>query len=121
MNYLKLHLIIVITGIYIAGILRTLKKYDEAVEAAQKAVDLCQRFQSYHPRLANCLAKAGELEKAEQIYDDLHKESPDKYSYWFWYAEFLVEHFDDRIDEAKEALEKVPYNRKRRICHAGRH
>ncbi len=92
-----------------AGILRTLEKYDEAVEAAQKAVDL-SKDSSYLPRLANCLAKAGELEKAEQIYDDMHKESPEKYSYWFWYAEFLADNFDDRIDEAKEALEKVPYN-----------
>jgi tetratricopeptide (TPR) repeat protein len=92
-----------------AGILRTLKKYPEAVEAAQKAVDLCPD-QSYRPRLANCLAKVGELQKAEQIYHDLHKEFPDRFVYWFWYAEFLVDNFDDRIDEAKEVLEKVPYN-----------
>jgi pentatricopeptide repeat protein len=92
-----------------ASILRTLEKYDEAVEAAQKAVDLSKDF-SFHPRLANCLAKAGELEKAEQIYDELHNKSPEKYSYWFWYAQFLVDNFDDRIDEAKVALEKATYN-----------
>jgi pentatricopeptide repeat protein len=94
---------------FYAGILRTQKKYNEAAEAAQKAVDLSKDF-SFHPRLANCLAKIGKLEKAEQIYDELHKEHPERYSYWFWYSEFLVDYFDNRIDEAKEALEKVPYD-----------
>ena len=92
-----------------AGILRKLEKYNEAVEAAQKAVDLCPE-KSYRPRLANCLAKAGELEKAEQIYHELQKEFPERNRYWFWYAEFLVDYFPDRIDQAKEVLEKASTN-----------
>ncbi len=92
----------------LAGILRTLKKYNHAVEAAQKAADLNPKG-PYRPRLADCLAKAGELEKAEQIYDDLLKEFPDRYACWFWYAQFLIDHFDNRIGEAREALKKVSF------------
>ncbi|MEJ2648450.1 MAG: tetratricopeptide repeat protein [Sedimentisphaerales bacterium] len=94
---------------FFAGVLRTLEKYDEAVEAAQKAVDLCPDL-SYRPRLANCLAKVGEYEKAEQIYHDLHEEFPERNRYWFWYAEFLVDYLPERIDEAKDALEKASSN-----------
>jgi tetratricopeptide (TPR) repeat protein len=92
-----------------AGILRTLEKYQEAVEAAQKAVDLCPD-RSYRPRLANCLARAGELEKAEQTYDELLRDYPERNRYWFWYAEFLVDYYPDRIDEAQEAKEKASSN-----------
>ena len=92
-----------------AGILRTLEKYEEAAEAAQKAVDLSKDV-SFHPRLANCLAKIGEFEKAEQIYHDLHKKFPERNRYWFWYAQFLVDYFPERIGEAKAALEKASSN-----------
>ena len=92
-----------------AGILRTLEKYQEAVEAAQKAVDLCPD-RSYRPRLANCLARAGKLEKAEQTYDELLRDYPERNRYWFWYAKFLVDYYPDRIDEAQEAKEKASSN-----------
>jgi tetratricopeptide (TPR) repeat protein len=95
-----------------AGILRTLGKYQEAVEAAQKAVDLCPDY-SYRPRLANCLARVGELEKAQQIYDELLQEYPDRNNYWLWYAEFLVDYYPDRIEEAQEAIDKAAANPKR--------
>ena len=94
---------------WFAGILRTLEKYQEAVDAAQKAVDLCPD-RSYRPRLANCLARAGELEKAEQTYDELLRDYPERNKYWFWYAEFLVDYYPDRIDEAQEAKEKASSN-----------
>ncbi len=65
---------------------------------------------SYRPRLANCLARAGELEKAEQTYDELLRDYPERNRYWFWYAEFLVDYYPDRIDEAQEAKEKASSN-----------
>jgi len=94
---------------WFASILRTLEKYQEAVEAAQKAVDLCPD-RSYRPRLANCLARAGELEKAEQTYDELLRDYPERNRYWFWYSKFLVDYYPDRIDEAQEAKEKASSN-----------
>ena len=32
---------------------------------------------------------------------------PDRPLYWFWYAEFLVDYFPDKTEEAREALEKA--------------
>jgi len=90
----------------LAGALREQEKYDEAVAAAEQAVKLCPDA-SFRPRLANCLAKAGELEKAEQTYDQMLEKHPDRPRYWFWYAEFLVDYFPGRIEEAREALEKA--------------
>jgi tetratricopeptide (TPR) repeat protein len=95
-----------------AGILRTLGKYKEAVDAAQKAVDFNPGYM-FRPRLANCLAKVGELEKAQQIYDELLQDYPDRNNYWLWYAEFLVDYYPDRIEEAQEAIDKAAANPKR--------
>jgi tetratricopeptide (TPR) repeat protein len=63
-----------------AGILRTLAKHDEAVQAAQRAVNLCPDF-GYEPRLANTLAKAGRLDESEQIYKAMLREHPDRAKY----------------------------------------
>ena len=89
-----------------ASILRTNEKYVEAADAARRAVEL-NPDGPYRPRLANCLAKAGDLEKAQQIYDQMLKMHPDRPLYWFWYAGFLADYFPDRIKEARKALEKA--------------
>lgn len=91
---------------HLAGILRAQAKYPHAVEAAEKAVslDLNAPFQ---PRLANCLAKAGRVKEAQDTYDEmlrLHSERP---KYWCWYAEFLLDYFPDRAEEARLALQKA--------------
>lgn len=62
---------------------------------------------SYQPRLANTLAKAGRLEEAQKTYDAMLGDHPDRGKYWFWYAEFLLENFEDRVEEARQALEKA--------------
>jgi pentatricopeptide repeat protein len=90
----------------LAAVLREQERYDEAVAAAEQAVKLCPDC-PFQPRLANCLAKAGDLEKAEQTYEKMLKIYPNRPLYWFWYAEFLVDYFPDRIEEAQEALEKA--------------
>jgi tetratricopeptide (TPR) repeat protein len=92
-----------------AGILRKLEKYQEAVEAAQKAFEL-HPGPDYRPRLANCLAKAGQFEKAQQIYDELLRDYPERNKYWFWYAELLVDYVPERIADAQEAKDKAASN-----------
>ncbi len=90
----------------LAGALRAQEKFNEAVAAAEQAVKLYPDG-SFHPRLANCLAKVGNLEKAEQTYEKMLEKHTDRSLYWFWYAEFLVDYFPERIDEAQEAVEKA--------------
>jgi pentatricopeptide repeat protein len=90
----------------LAGALREQEKFSEAVAAAEQAVKLCPDG-SFRPRLANCLAKAGDLEKAEQTYEQMLEKHPDRPRYLYWYAEFLVDYFPDRIEQAQEALEKA--------------
>ncbi|MBN2182885.1 MAG: tetratricopeptide repeat protein [Sedimentisphaerales bacterium] len=97
----------------LAGALREQGRFDDAAEAAGHAVRLCPDC-LFRPRLANCLTKAGELEKAEQTYDQMLEMYPDRAKYLFWYAEFLVDNFPDRIDEAKEALGKMETSESRR-------
>jgi len=89
-----------------AGILRTLGKHEEAVEAAQHAVRLCPDS-SYRPRLADVLAKAGRLEESEQIYKEMLGDHPDRAKYWFWYAQFLCDYQPERIGDAQEAYAKA--------------
>jgi tetratricopeptide (TPR) repeat protein len=90
----------------LAGILRTQNKYAEALAAARKAVEI-KPDERYQPRLANCLAKAGELEAAQQVYDGMLQRHPENCRYWYWYAEFLVDYHPTRLDEARQALEKA--------------
>jgi tetratricopeptide (TPR) repeat protein len=97
------------SGLYwwhLAGILRTREKHEDAAQAAQKAVELSPDA-SYQPRLANTLAKAGQLEEAQKTYDQMLRNYPERGRYWFWYAEFLLENFEDRVEEARQGLEKA--------------
>ncbi len=90
----------------LAGILRTLAKYPEAVDAAERAVQLDPNA-PYQPRLASCLAKAGRLKEAEDTYDAILRFHPDRGRYWCWYAEFLLDYFPGRGNEVRLALEKA--------------
>ncbi len=90
---------------HLAAILRTQEKHTEAAQAAGKAVHLDPNA-PYRPRLANCLARAGHLEAAQRVYDDMLNRHPERPRYWYWYAEFLADHHPERADEALAALEK---------------
>jgi pentatricopeptide repeat protein len=91
---------------YLATILRTQGNYTEAAQAARKAVEL-KPEERYCPRLANCLARAGDLEAAQQTYDEMLQRHPERPLYWYWYAEFLLDYFTDRADEARIALDRA--------------
>ncbi len=90
----------------LADILRTLAKYEQAAQASQKAVSLCPDY-PYRPRLANCLAKAGRLQEAQQTYNEILTDHPERPRYWFWYARFLNEYYPEKHEEARQALEKA--------------
>jgi pentatricopeptide repeat protein len=91
---------------HLAAILRTQERHAEAAEAAGRAVELDPNA-PYRARLANCLAKAGDLDAAQQVYDEMLSRHPERLRYWYWYAEFLADYHPDRIDEAHTALEKA--------------
>ncbi|HIJ54074.1 MAG TPA: tetratricopeptide repeat protein [Planctomycetes bacterium] len=90
----------------LADILRDLVKYEQAAQASQKAVSLCPDY-PYLPRLANCLAKAGHLQQAQQTYNEMLTDHPQRPRYWFWYARFLNEYHPEKLEEARQALEKA--------------
>ncbi|MBW8041954.1 MAG: tetratricopeptide repeat protein [Planctomycetes bacterium] len=90
----------------LAGILRTLGKHEQAVQAASKAVHFYPD-RSYHSRLADCLAKAGRLQQAQQTYNEMLTDHPERPKYWFWYARFLNEYYPQKLEEARQALEKA--------------
>lgn len=90
----------------LAGVLRTLTKHQEAVDAAERAVELDPNA-PYQPRLASCLAKAGRLDDAQRTYDEMLRLHPDRGRYWCWYAGLLLDYFPARQDEARLALEKA--------------
>lgn len=92
----------------LADLLRTQGRFDEAVDAAQRAVDLDPNGTlSFKPRLANCLAKAGRLEQAERTYQEMFAAHPDRALYWLWYAEYLADHRPERVVEARQALDRA--------------
>ncbi len=91
---------------HLAGLLRAQAKYPQAVEAAKKAVALDPNA-PFQPRLANCLAKAGRLKEAQDMHDEMLRLHPDRPRYWCWYAEFLLDYFPERAEEARLALQKA--------------
>lgn len=91
---------------YLATILRTQGRYVEAVQAARTAVELNPQ-ERYRPRLANCLGRTGELDAAQQTYDEMLERHPERPLYWYWYAEFLLDYYTDRFGEARSALDKA--------------
>ena len=88
----------------LADILRTKAHYEEAAEAAQKAVDLAPDS-FYRPRLADCLAKAGDSDSAQAVFDTMLERHPERPRYWYYYAKYLQE--SHKPDLARIALERT--------------
>jgi len=88
----------------LADILRTKEQYEDAAEAAQKAVNLDPN-NVYRPRLADCLAKAGHLEASQDVFDTMLELHPERPRYWFFYAKHLQDLHNP--DLARRALDHI--------------
>ncbi|MCP4456077.1 MAG: tetratricopeptide repeat protein [Planctomycetes bacterium] len=88
----------------LADILRTKNQHTAAAEAAHKAVNLDPN-NIYYPRLANCLAKTGDLAGAQGVYDTMLEQHPERSRYWYFYAEYLLD--SNQPDQASEALDRI--------------
>jgi tetratricopeptide (TPR) repeat protein len=88
----------------LADILRAKKQYEQAAQAAQKAVDIDPN-NHYRPRLADCLSKAGHEEAAQSVHDTMLKRHPERSRYWYYYAKFLQD--SEQPDRALKALNQI--------------
>jgi tetratricopeptide (TPR) repeat protein len=90
----------------LADVLRTQERYEEAENAALKAVDLAPE-RSYRARLADTHARAGHLEQAAEVYFEMLAKYPKRARYWYWYGRYLVDYCQDQVDELPEILDKA--------------
>jgi len=90
----------------LADVKRSQEAYPGAVLAARRAVALAPD-RDFRARLANVLAKAGELTESEQVYQEMLTRHPERARYRYWFAEYLVEHCPDRMSEAQTLLLKA--------------
>lgn len=88
---------------YYRSALSNLGRYEEALEAAQKAVALDPKG-LYEGGLADALAKLGQLDEAERNYKKMTKTCGCQRC-WYRYALFLVDHRSGKLAEAEKALE----------------
>lgn len=93
----------------LADVLRHQTRYQEAAEAAQKAVDIDPNNR-YAPRLANCLAKAGHVTAAQTLYDHMLTEHPERPRYWLYYAQHLLD--QNRYEAALKAVNHITHPHK---------
>jgi tetratricopeptide (TPR) repeat protein len=85
--------------------LSELGKYEQALKAAQKAVDLNPKG-NYYRGLADILVELDQLDKAERYYKKMTK-SCGCQQCWFAYANFLLEHRPKKLNQAEKALSKA--------------
>jgi tetratricopeptide (TPR) repeat protein len=89
-----------------AGALREFGKFDEAVAAAEDSIRTGgPNF--YRGRLASVLSKAGRLDEAKSIYQEMLEIQPQEGMFWLWYAKFLIEENSQQQDQARHALDQA--------------
>ena len=99
-----------------AGALRGLGRNEEAMRSAWEAVRLAAPEQAwYRGRLADTLARCGQIAEAEACYQELLKLRPESAAFWLWYAQFLAEQGRSREADARQALEKCESLNQRRV------
>ena len=90
-----------------AGALRKLGRNEEALAAARTAVGLAPAEQlEYKGRLAETLAKCGQLDDAEACFRELIAKRPESPSFWLSYGRFLVASRPDRVADQEMALKR---------------
>jgi tetratricopeptide (TPR) repeat protein len=90
----------------LADVKRAQEQYPAAVTAARRSVALAPD-KDFRARLANCLAKAGELAESEQVYQEMLTRHPERAKYWYWFAQYLVDYRSERLPEVEAALQKA--------------
>ncbi len=85
--------------------LSQLGKYEHALKAVQKAVELNPEGK-YYGGLADILVKHDQLDKAERYYKKMTK-SCGCQQCWFNYANFLLKHRPKKLKHAEKALSKA--------------
>ena len=99
------------------GALTKLGRHKEALDAAQKAVDLNPNG-LYYGGLANALAKLDRLDDAEPYYKRMTKDGGCQQC-WFKYARFLIDNRPDKLDEAEKALDLAEEKTAKRVSKKG--
>ena len=95
------------------GALAKLGQHEKALDAAQKAVDLNPNG-LYYGGLANALAKLDRLDDAEPYYKRMTKDCGCQLC-WFKYADFLIDHRPDKLDEAEKVLDTAQAKTQTRV------
>jgi len=83
-----------------------LAKYDEAVAAYQKAIELKPTSADYYTRLSLALAKAGKMSEATQACEKAVSLDPSKGAMG-WYNLAVVLYYGNHVPEAVEPLKKA--------------
>ena len=88
-----------------ATVLSKFGEYEQALEKAQKAIELNPKG-NYYGGLADILVELGRLDKAERYYKKMTK-SCGCQQCWFNYAKFLLKHRPKKLNQAEKALNKA--------------
>jgi len=94
-----------------AGALLARDRNEEALAAAQKAVEMNPEG-LYRGKLAEALARVGRLDEAEACYKRMTVDCGCQRC-WVQYAQFLIERRSDKLEEAGKALETAKSKRSR--------
>jgi len=78
-------------------------RHEQALNAAQKAVDLNPKG-LYRGRLGDALARANRFDEAEECYKKMTSDCGCQ-ACWVRYADFLLDHRKDKSDEARKSVE----------------
>jgi tetratricopeptide (TPR) repeat protein len=90
-----------------AGALRALGRQEDALRAAETAVQFASNEQVwFNGRLADLLTKAGRIEDAEKCYRLLLEHRPNSPVFWSWYAQFLADRQPERASDLRRALDQ---------------
>lgn len=99
------------------GALTKLGRNEEALDAAQKAVDL-NPDGLYRRGLAEAFVNLGRMDEAQVCYKKMTEDCGCQLC-WFKYARFLINNRDDKLDEAEKALDIADAKTQDRVSKKG--